>query len=341
MSASWSLDWSHGRTVVHAGGGGIGRTDFRLPDGRSVNPFHEAPWIASGRAAEPPALANLRGDWPCLPFGRPYVAADGLPEPWATAAERPLPTGPLGESDRMLHGYGANADWSLVSNADGALVVGLDYPGDSLLRRVTKTVRPVPGMAAIDVSVEIVARRSCALPFGFHPNFALRGAPGSFRIEPGAFRFGLVHPDPNAVTHTLPGARFDSLAQVPLRVGGAGRFDLLPFADNREEILQLCGLETGMRLIDSDARVAWSLTWDTRQLPSCLLWMSNRGRSFAPWNSENLCVGVEAVASAFDLGSAVALADNPLAADGIRTAVTLDAAAPTTLSYRLAASALA
>jgi len=339
MSASWSLDWSHGRTTVHAGGGAIGQTDFRLPDGRRVNPFHEAPWIARGVAAEPPALANLRGDWPCLPFGRPYEASDGLPEPWATAAASAMPDG-LGPSDRMLHGYGANADWSLVSNADGALVVGLDYPGDSLIRRVTKAVRPVSGVAAIDVSVEIAARRPCALPFGFHPNFALRGPPGSFRIEPGPFRFGLTHPARDGVTHARPDTRFDDLAHVPLQSGGAGRFDRLPFADDREEIVQLCGLKGGMRLVDEDARVVWTLTWDTGRLPSCLLWMSNRGRRLAPWGGENLCLGVEPVAAAFDLGPAAGLAHNPISQAGVATAVQLAADATPSLGYRLAAAAL-
>jgi hypothetical protein len=66
--------------------------------------------------------------------------------------------------------------------------------------------------------------------------------------------------------------------------------------------------------------------------------MSNRGRKLAPWNGENLCIGVEPVVSAFDLGSAVALTNNPLASDGIRAAVPLDTAVPTLLSYRLAAS---
>jgi hypothetical protein len=123
-----------------------------------------------------------------------------------------------------------------------------------------------------------------------------------------------------------------------LRGGGHGRFDLLPFADDREEILQLCGIDGGVALIDESAGVTWHLSWETSELPSCLLWMSNRGRKHAPWNGENLCLGVEPVASAFDLGPSVAAARNPIAAGGVRTAIHLEPGIPRTFSYRISVS---
>ena len=342
MSHSWSLDWSHGRTTIHSGAGAIGRTDFLLADGRRLNPFHEAPWITRGEAIDAPGLVNLRGDWPCLPFGRPYSPADRLGEPWASAVATPLPEGvvPFAASDMLLHGYGANAEWSLVSTSPDGLVVGLDYPADSAIRRATRTVRPVDGKAAMDVFVEILARQACRLPFGFHPNFALRGRPGSFRLEPGPFRMGRTHPGEDGVTRARVNSQFTSLAEVPLLEGGTGRFDQLPFADDREEILQLCGLEGGIRLVDDDARVAWTLAWDSSKLPSCLLWMSNRGRQFAPWNGENLCIGVEPIASAFDLGPSVASADNPIASEGIATTISLEADVAYCVGYRISGESL-
>ena len=342
MNDSWSLEWSHGHATVHAGAGAIGRTEFLLEDGRRVNPFHEAPWITRGDAVDSSGLKNLRGDWPCLPFGRPYGPSDDLPEPWAGAATVPVQNGvgSLSGSDGLMHGYGASADWVLVSNAEEGLVVSLDYPDDSLIRRVTRSVKPVPGAAAMDVSVEIVARQPCALPFGFHPNFALRGRPGSFRIEPGSYRFGLTHPGREGVTQAMANARFEDLAKIPLAAGGTACFDRLPFAEDREEIVQLCGIDGSMRLVDEDAQVAWTLQWDGRLLPSCLLWMSNRGRHFPPWNGENLCVGVEPVASAFDLGPSVAAARNPISQAGIPTAIQFEAHVPLSLGYRISGRSL-
>lgn len=342
MTESWSIDWSHGNVTVHAGAGAIGRSRFRLGDGRWVEPFHEAPWISAGEAVEP-GLQNLRGDWPCLPFGRLYAASDGLLEPWAGLVHGQMPpgAGPLVESDRFLHGYSATANWALVSSTKEELVLGLDYPGDSPIERIIRSIRPLDGEAGMDVSVEIRARRRCTRPFGFHPNFALRGAPGSFRIEPGPYKFGLTHPAVDALARAEPNSRFETLSDVPLKAGGSERFDQLPFADDREDIVQLCGIKGGMHLVDDHHQVAWDLTWDTDQLPSCLLWMSNRGRKFPPWNGRNLCVGVEPVASSFDLGSVVASADNPVARAGVATAITVEPGVPLSLGYRIRGRSLA
>ena len=343
MTASWSLEWSHGRTLVHAGAGAIGRTEFLLNDGRLVQPFHEAPWIAKGVTVEPDALNHLRGEWPCLPFGRPYTSSDGLCEPWASLAVGSLADAdaPLSPSDRLLHGYGASADWTLVFRSDDELILALDLPDSSPICRMTRSIRPVGGSAALDVSVEIVARRACTRPFGFHPNFALRGRPGSFRLQPRAYRFGLTHPADSVLARAAPNVRFHDLAEVPLASGGRGRFDRLPFERDSEDILQLCAIDGGIRVVDDDARVAWDLTWDMTQLPSCLLWMSNRGRQQDPWNGQNLCIGVEPVASAFDLGSAIASARNPIADAGVATALRLEAGTPRRLGYRIAACEVA
>jgi hypothetical protein len=341
MTQSWSLDWSHGSVTVHAGASAIGRTRFRLEDGRWVEPFHEAPWISADEDVEP-GLRNLRGDWPCLPFGRVYGAKDGLVGPWADLVDARMPAdaAPLAESDHLLHGYSAAAEWSLVSKTSDALVLGLDYPGDSPIERITRSIRPLAGEAGMDVAVEIHARRRCIRPFGFHPNFALRGPAGSFRLEPSPYRFGLTHPVVSAEARAKPGSRFASLGDVALKAGGGEGFDQLPFADDREDILQLCGITDGMRLVDEHDRVAWDLNWDTTKLPSCLLWMSNRGRKFPPWNGRNLCIGVEPVASAFDLGSVIASVDNPIAAAGIATAVTIEPGMPLSLGYRIRGHAL-
>ena len=336
MPQTWSLDWSHGQVTVHAGAAALGRTRFRLEDGRFVEPFHEAPWITAGEMVEP-GLANLRGDWPCLPFGRLYDSDDPLVGAWRELVDASLPEAadPLGPSDHLLHGYSAASEWKLVSLTREAITLGLDYPGDSPIARITRTIRPIDGQAGLDVSVEIQARPPCVRPFGFHPNFALRGKPGSFRIELGPYRFGLSHPVAEAAARAEPDRRFTTLAEVAVKSGGHERFDRLPFADDREDILQLCGIEGGVHLVDEHDRVAWDLSWDTAKLPSCLLWMSNRGRKFPPWNGRHLCVGVEPVASAFDFGSVIAASDNPIAQSGVRTAITIEPETLLTLGWRI------
>jgi hypothetical protein len=343
MTKIWSLEWSKGRTEVHAAGGALGHTEFRLNDGRWAAPFHEAPWIVRGQAVEPTMLANLRGEWACLPFGRLYGASDGLPGEWASSAAALLPAedAPIDASDYLLHGFGWGADWSLVSRSEEGLVITVAYPKTSPIERMTRTYSPVAGAAAMDLSVEIRARRRCRRPFGFHPNFALGGDPGTFRIEPGRFEFGLTHPTgEEGVSRAKSDTRFSDLRSVPLKAGGDGRFDLLPFAHDTEEIVQLCGIDGSVRLIDTSANVIWSLTWDADVMPSCLLWMSNRGREYAPWDGENLCVGVEPVISAFDLGSVASAASNPIASRGVPTAALFEPGVPKTFRYRIGANAL-
>jgi hypothetical protein len=87
-------------------------------------------------------------------------------------------------------------------------------------------------------------------------------------------------------------------------------------------------------LINDEERTAYRLTWDSSILPSLLIWVSNRGRSAAPWNGRNVCVGIEPLVGAFDLGSAAGIASNPINNRGVATALKLDPARPTTIDYR-------
>src|SRR4029077_3454847 len=132
--------------------------------------------------------------------------------------------------------------------------------------------------------------------------------------------------------------------------------------EDTEEIVQLCGIDGSVRLRDEAERAAWTLTFDKQEarsapgsasgagsgatgtresLPSLLLWMSNRGRKYDPWNGRNLCLGVEPIASAFDLGTPTSVAPNPIADAGVATALTLDPATPATVGFRLSGQALA
>jgi hypothetical protein len=80
------MAWAHGVAAVQGLGGMLGPVTFLLPDGRQVSPLHVAPWFDEpGRRDQPPILQELRGEWPCVPFG-----ADGprvLPEGWSETGE--------------------------------------------------------------------------------------------------------------------------------------------------------------------------------------------------------------------------------------------------------------
>lgn len=314
-------------------------TMLRAPSGKEVRPFYEAPWIGEPGAVEPPLLAGMRNEFPCVPFGGLYPD-DSVTEAWAPSlvASVAEADAAIVDSDLMLHGPCGAADWAFVDADDGGVTLALDYPESSPIARLERSVRAVPDAPAIDMTLRITARRACRRPIGVHPNLALPAVTGALELQPGAFAFGMVHPagpEPG-VSRSAAGAVFDDLARVPLRAGGAGRFDRLPFGHDTEETLQLCGCDGTVAIVDHERRCRYRLDWDATILPSLLLWISNRGRAYAPWNGRNLCVGVEPMAGAFDLGTRAALASNPINARGVPTALSLSPGAPVTLRYRFA-----
>lgn len=337
----WAVQWAHGSFSLHARGGMLGDTSFRLGDGRRVKPFYEAPWLNEPGPVEPELLAGMRNEFPCAPFGGLYEP-EGLVAEWRTTASSEISEGdgPLSDSDLLLHGYCGANDWQLVSRTDNSVKIAIDYPDTSPIRRITRTVSADPAAPAIDFSIIIEARQTCRRPIGVHPNISLPNFSGALEIKPAGFEFGMVHPfgpEPG-VSRAVPGAVFGDLAAVPLTAGGTARFDRLPFAYDTEETLQLCGCEGSVELVNSETEAGYRLSWDASVLPCLLLWISNRGRAYAPWNNRNLCVGVEPMSGAFDLGSRASIADNPINERGVRTAVTLSPDVPFIFDYRFEAN---
>jgi len=340
MNKSWRLEWAHGSLAVHAMGGMLG--DVTLKRGsNSIRPFYEASWLSDGisdaSAGQPGLLGHMRSEFPCVPFGVPYVP-EAVVESWqpSFAAPEPDRDDPLDASDDLLHGYCCVNEWTLVRQADHEIGIALEYPATSSIARVTRVIRADPNGPAIDVTLTVESRRKTRRPLGLHPNLALPSIAGALQIIPGSFDFGVVHPggpEPG-VSRAAPGAIFDTLDKVPLHAGGTAAFDRLPFAHDTEEIIQLCGVDGSVVLTDEEARVAYRLTWDASVLPSLLLWISNRGRTYSPWNSRNLCLGVEPIAGAFELGCHAALADNPINERGVPTAVPIDPMQPVDIAYR-------
>lgn len=337
METHWHLEWPHGALDLHALGGMLGGVRLRVDGDRWVRPFYEAPWIGEGKTLEPKLLEHLRSEFPCVPFGGTYPA-EALVPAWQKCVDAQPSSAdfPLGPIDDVVHGPGCVSNWTLEKLDGNGITIAVNYPSSSPISRLERTVRCDPDRPAIDLSLTIESRAHARRPVGLHPNLALPATPGAFRIVPGAFRFGVVHPvgPEKGVSRARPGAVFDDLRRVPLAAAGTAPFDRLPFAYDTEEIVQLCGSDGRVTLINDEEQIAYQLTWDSAQLPSLLLWMSNRGRTGTPWSGRNVCVGVEPLAGVFDLGSRAALAENPISSHGVETALLLDPASPTTISYR-------
>lgn len=327
MTERRAIAWAHGMASVQSLGGMLGPVTFLLPDGRQVSPLHVAPWFDDpARDAQPPILRELRGEWPCVPFGTDGPRA--LPEGWSDK-------GDTFDGADVAHGYSANAEWVFAPSDATSIVLTCDYPEAHPIRRLTRTITADPTAPALHMTLTVEALRRCRLPIGLHPTLRLP-ATGTARLDPPGFREGRVFPlDVEPGQGILqPGAIFAGLEAVPCREGGTLSLALLPLARNTEELVQLCGVTGGFRLRHPGG---WTVTldWNTGHFPSLLLWISNRGRAQAPWNGRHVALGVEPVCAAFDLGPAVSSAPNPIGAGGTPTVRAFDPDQPFTTHYRI------
>jgi hypothetical protein len=329
------LGWAHGALTVQRLGGMLAPITFVLGDGRQVSPMHIAPWAGTAEAEPLPGILRaLRGDWSCVPFGY------GVPVPDAAPAWAPLLGGP--EPGEELHGHCSNAEWDWDESEPGTLALRLAYPPESPVDHVERRILPDPVSPAVDVVFTIHVREACRLPIGLHPTFRLPKLAQAAILEPAAFAEGRTYPgtvEPAAPLFAID-RPFSDLAAVPLRNGGSFDATRLPFVDDSEEIVQLNGIEGSCALANRAEGYRVRLSWQKEHFPSLLLWFSNRGRRFEPWNGRHVAIGIEPICSPFGLGPATARADNPIAQSGTPTVREFSAGQVFSTRYRIEAEVL-
>jgi len=366
---SWRIDWPHGSAELQALGGMLGPVTLRLADGRTVQPMFLAPWLNDPATRNlPPLLRDLKGELPCVPFGRTDfpegLAAANSPWSWpglarpttslsATELVDPRPNGTnagpgndvnnvgtshawthLDPGDDWEHGYSANQPWSLVTAGKDLIRIGLDYPDDSPIRRLERQISADPEAAALDISLTIFPRADAHVPVALHPTF--RVPPTGIDLRPGAFARVVAYPVPAepGVSRLIPDGTAPDLGSLPAT---DGTLDLsrLPLGIKTEELLQLEACQSPFSLYYRSEQVEVSLSWDQQKLPDVMLWVSNGGRAAFPWNSRNYALGVEPVNGAFDLGRVAAPpAGHPFAQ---RRGLALKKDQPVRIDYRLSA----
>ena len=86
----------------------------------------------------------------------------------------------------------------------------------------------------------------------------------------------------------------------------------------------------------SDVPATDRLEVDLERLP----FDTDRGIGGPPWYNQFRAVGLEPIASAFDLATEVSAAANPINARGVATAINLDPAAPLEIRHSIRAFAV-
>lgn len=318
----YRLSWSHGEAVVLSTAAMLAECRFDLPRG-AFRPFARAPWM--GTVDDPGIIGHLRelgGDFVCVPFGGGGPEPVGPPE-WAGLMTDP----PL----RPIHGPAGDAEWQRVSATASAVTLALDYPEEHPVRRLERSVRGVDGSPALAFELVIHPRRSGPISVGLHPILRLPERPGALELH-AEFGFGLVHP-----RSVLPGrpqefARLDAvtvagqsydLSHVPIALPGLN--------------VQLCAMKGPLRAVFLDEGMGVDLDWDRTILPSLQIWHTDRGIDGPPWHGRYRGLGVEPVASAFDLNTALSVRPNPISRRGVATFVALRDGVPLTVRHGVSA----
>jgi hypothetical protein len=324
-----ALAWRHGVASVQALGGMAGLCVFLLPDGRQISPFHIARWASEPvEEATPGILRQLRGEWPCVPFGSDgdRRAADGWPASTAT------PT-----VDNSPHGFAANHEWSLLDGNAQQLELKIAYPEDHPIAELHRRISPDPDAAAIDFELEVTPRRDCVLPIGLHPVFRLPRKPETMRIEVDGRSPAQTYPgDPDVSSIFAPDQYAEDWHAIKLRDGSVIDPSRVPLPRHTEDVLQLMHGTGSVALWNTVEGYRVRLTWETEHFPSLMLWFSNFGRQAPPWSGRHLALGVEPICSALDLGPQISSQPNPISARGVPTAHRFVANQPFITRYRIA-----
>ncbi len=331
-----SIAWDRGRLDVQALAGMLGPVEVVLEDGRAIRPFALAPWgdnpTEDWEASAPPLLKRLRGDWLCLPFGLPGKPRTDLVAGWLDGLDTKLES-----PDPAQHGACSNADWRLEKAEPHALTMSFSPDPNFPISRIERRIFAADGAPTIHVETRVSARAPCELQWGVHPTFRLPDEPGAFEIAFGG----------NPIAHTYPGM-FEAgvsrvahdrtcagIGAVPMLDGSIQSFAALPLPFDTEELLLVAGHEGAARLTNRAEGYRVVMEWDPSVFPAVLLWVSNRGRKFPPWNGGHLALGVEPVSAPFDLGYAHAVNPRaPLRARGVSTATRFSPERDLETSYR-------
>jgi hypothetical protein len=320
---SWPLRSSHVHAHLTRLGGHLGPVQFRLGR-RTVAPLSIAPWAEEKLPREMPALLKaLRGDFFCAPFG-------GNGTPWRGEQHPP-------------HGETANAAWRLERLEHAETQVTLRARLDLKVRpgRVTKTIILPEGRPVVGQSHEIAGARG-PLSVGHHAMLRFPEEPGSGLIATSPFVRGQVLPTPfedpaqRGYSSLQPGAEFTSLAEVPLANGGTTDLSVYPARRGFDDLVMITAapdLPFAWNAVTFPAqRYVWFSLRDPRVLRHTILWISNGGRHYAPWNGRHTGVlGLEDTTSYFHYGQAESAGANPRRRLGLPTTLTLDPRRPTTV----------
>lgn len=304
-------------------GGHLSDAVFSLDGERDIRPMHTAPWEHEALPEDtPPILKILRGDFFCAPFGTSDILPGGLP----------------------VHGLPASGTWRATEADAASLTAVLD--GDVMGATVTKQVTVRPGEAVV-YQRHTLAGGDGRLPVGHH---AMLSAKTPLQLAYSPWITALTPPEP--VEEPPHGRALLAEGQVitdfhHARRADGGTVDLtvFPTAEDYEQIWMIVADRTRpfawTAATAAEEGWVWFALKDPRVLPQTLMWLSNGGRDYAPWNGRHRrAIGLEEICGYFHLSHSRSIGDNPVAESGSPTAITLDPNGTVAISYMFGVAAV-
>ncbi|MDR3708564.1 MAG: hypothetical protein P4L33_09695 [Capsulimonadaceae bacterium] len=322
---SWKFQSDLVEAYVTRTAGMLAPVTFRLGE-RTVQPYSIAPWAEEPRDPANPVMINtLRGDFFCAPFGGNDEPYDGVQYP--------------------AHGETANLDWTLdeLSVTSAGSVIRLSLDGQARKAHFEKRLELRTGQTVV-YSRNKISGASGPMDYGHHATLKFPGTPGCARISTSPFVYGQVCAKPFELAELggyqslRQAAEFTSLERVPMISGEFADLTTYPARLGFEDLLTMIN-EQGSEFAWSAAAVAshgycWFALKDPAVLRDTILWLSNRGRHYAPWSSRHVSVlGIEETTSNFHFGIADSANPNPLTEKGFVTSVNLDPEKPLVVNY--------
>jgi hypothetical protein len=302
-SKVWQLQSDRVQVSISSQGGFI---HDMLLDG-APTPLHQAPWLMEPPDPSlPPILTHLKGDFFCAPFGESDLDPD----------------------ETRPHGLSSNGHWSAVQVRDDAGHWILE--GTVSGARIHKHVWLEEGSPMV-YQEHVIEGGQGRLPVAHHLMLRLR-APIELRFAPYEWIGTPPKPlegDPEKGRSLLKyDTRFERLEETPLADGTIRDLSVYPTFDQHEDLLMLRtrrDLEKGwITAVCKEEDWMFFAEKDTQTLPGTVLWMSNGGRFYPPWNGRHTRVlGIEETCSYFHLGHKASAEPNPMSEVGFPTALEL------------------
>ncbi len=306
VDTGWiSAESGAGTLTLDAGVGNL--RQLQLMDGaRRIAPLATAPWVEDAGADFPDDLApverNLSGDFFCAPFGASDV------------------------EDAPPHGWSANSSWTVTAETGSRIEAELDRP---VMGAKIRKVLDLSPNAPLLFQEHWIEDGQGALTVAHHPMVRLAGG-GRFTCSEKRVAVTPTEPLEPGRARLASGVLGSDMTEMPDTTGGFVDLTRLPIADAHEDFVTLVEAQ--------DSALGWSAVLrededdvifflkDPSVLPVTMLWHSNGGRDYSPWNGTHRGVlGIEDGCAAGADGHRAALAPNPISALGVPTYLPLGA----------------